>query len=107
MDEECDKKLRFKIIEKGGAKVKRKLQVSNPLETQGCTDDICMACRDGRGWGGKCRKSNVNYSIDCKICPHDGKSVYIGETSRNLFTRGEEHLNKYEGSQQCLTPNNF
>jgi hypothetical protein len=39
----------------------------------------------------------VNYSIDCKICPQGGKSVYIGETSRNLFTRGKEHLHKYEG----------
>ena len=97
VDDECDKKLRFKIIEKGGAKLKRKLQVSNPLETPGCTDENCLACRDGRGGGGKCRKSNVNYSIDCKICPQDGKSVYIEETSRNLFTRGKEHLNKYEG----------
>ena len=33
VDEECDEKLRFKIIEKGGAKLKRKLQVSNPLES--------------------------------------------------------------------------
>jgi hypothetical protein len=97
VDEECDKKLKFKIIEKGGANVKRKLQVSIPLETTGRTDENCMACRDGRGGGGKCRKSNVNYTIDCKICLQDGKSVYIGETSRNLSTRGKEHLNKYEG----------
>ena len=55
-----DELLRFKIIEKGGAKVKRKLQVSNPLETPGRTDDNCLACRDGRGGGGCFINSNNN-----------------------------------------------
>ena len=99
VDEECDKKLRFKVIEKGGAKIKRKLQISNPLETPGCTDEKCLACKQERGKGGKCRKSNVNYKVSCKICPQDGKSVYIGETSRNLYTRGKEHLAKFEGKK--------
>ena len=96
VDDECDKNMRFKIIEKGGAKIKRKLQISNPLETAGCSDTQCIACKETRGAGGKCRKSNVNYSVGCKLCPEDGKSVYIGETSRNLYTRGTEHMNKFE-----------
>ena len=38
VDDECDKNMKFKIIKKGGAKIKRKLQISNPLETAGCSD---------------------------------------------------------------------
>ena len=37
----------------------------------------------------------MNYELECQLCPDDSKSVYIGESSRNLFTRSKEHLGKY------------
>ena len=37
-------------------------------------------------------RSNVNYEIECQLCPEENRPVYIGETSRNLYTRGKEHL---------------
>ena len=36
------------------------------------------------GGGGNCR---VNYELECQLCPQDNKTVYIGETGRNLYTR--------------------
>ena len=45
----------------------------------------------GRGTGGSCRKSNVVYEIACQLCPDDRQAVYLGETARNLYTRGREH----------------
>ena len=63
-----------------------------------CTRHIC---KDERKAG--CRQSNICYEMDCKECsrtaeqtnrPKD-KTVYIGETSRNLYTRGVEHMYKY------------
>ena len=56
-----------------------------------------MAAREGtvwlvrRGTGGPCRKSNVVYEIACQLCPDDRQAVYLGETARNLYTRGREH----------------
>ena len=47
----------------------------------------------GRGKGGKCQKSNVNYIIECMLCPPEERCTYIGETSRNLYTRAIEHQN--------------
>ena len=45
-------------------------------------------CKDGKG--GRCRTNGVRYEVRFTRC----NCVYIGETSRNLYTRGKEHLNK-------------
>ena len=49
-----------------------------------------MVCEDGKG--GKCRNEGVTYEIGCKGC----KGKYVGETSRNAYTRGLEHKNDIE-----------
>ena len=92
-EEEAKEGIRFKIMEVGGRTIKRELQRSNPTATPGCTESDCIACSMERDKGGDCRKNNVNYEIECQLCPEGKKHVYIGETSRNLYTRGKEHLN--------------
>ena len=43
--------------------------------------------------GGKCEKNGAGYRIVCLTCKAAGKvSEYEGETSRNSYTRGLEHL---------------
>ena len=37
----------------------------------------------------------MNYELECMLCPDQNKSVYIGESSRNLYTRSREHLSNY------------
>ena len=91
---EADTGLRFKIVETGGRTIKSEIQVSNPTATPGCQSGDCLACKGGRGTGGNCRKSNVVYRLDCDLCPED-QCTYVGETSRNLYTRAKEHVNKY------------
>ena len=39
-------------------------------------------------------RNNVNYEIECHLCKDNTPTVYIGETARNLYTRGGEHLQK-------------
>ena len=69
-----------------GANLKKRLQKSDPFKERKCNDsEKCMVCGDGKG--GMCRREGVTYEIMCKGC--DGK--YVGETSRNAFTRGLEH----------------
>ena len=48
-----------------------------------------------RGEGGNCEGGGINYELECELCPDTGKSVYIGESSRNLSTRSKEHLYSY------------
>ena len=35
--------------------------------------------------------------MECKLCPESDPTTYIGETSRNLYTRAKEHVDKCEG----------
>ena len=58
----------FKIIESGGKTVKQEVQRSNPTATAGCDRGDCLACLDGRGKGGNCQKSNVQYEMECLLC---------------------------------------
>ena len=86
------KGIRFKIVEVGGRTLKSELQRSNPTATPGCDKEDCLGCTVERGKGGKCHKNNVNYEIECHLCPEGNRPVYIGETSRNLYTRCKEHI---------------
>ena len=38
--------------------------------------------------------------MECLLCQPGEGSVYIGETSRNLYTRGREHLDKYRSTKR-------
>ena len=39
--------------------------------------------------------SGMNYELECQLCTDHAESSYVGETSRNLFTRSREHLARY------------
>ena len=88
-------RLKLKIVESGGTSVKRKTQRSNPTATAGCSSPECQVCKEGKGKGGNCRRSNVQYEMHCRECPETNPTVYLGETSRNLYTRTAEHMNTY------------
>ena len=83
--------MQFRIVETGGIPVKRMVQKSNPMGTIGCTEENCLPCRTGQGDGGNCRSCGVNYQVECQLCPPGQRGLYIGETARNLYTRGAEH----------------
>jgi hypothetical protein len=105
-EEEAIPGLKFKVLETGGVTVKHKIQKSNPLASPGCIDNNCLACKRGRGEGGPCRKSNVGYQMECILCDdaaaqnnnQDCRTTYIGETSRNIYSRGKEHMYKYNSA---------
>ena len=94
-DSEAEAGVHFKIVETGGISMKAILQKSNPLQTVGCSEADCLPCKQGMGEGGNCEAGGVNYELECQLCPADNKSVYIGESSRNLYTRSKEHLSRY------------
>ena len=92
-DKEAEKGIHFNIVEMGGKTLKSEVQRSNPTATPGCERKDCLGCSMGRGKGGRCHKNNVNYKIECLDCPEDERATYIGETSKNLYTRTSQHVN--------------
>jgi hypothetical protein len=79
-DKEAEAGVKFKIVEMGGLSMQSQVQQSNPTETPGCEDQDCLPCSNERGFGGNCRKSNIQYAVQWELCPPDSKPVYIGET---------------------------
>ena len=75
------------MVERAGSSIKRQLQSSYPFK-ENKFEDKCFVCvSNGKG---NCRRRNVNYGIVCSR--HGYNYVYIGETVRNAFCRGREHL---------------
>ena len=89
-ENEAELGVNFKIVETGGLSMRSILQKSNPLKDIGCDNQDCLPCKDRRGAGGDCEGGSVNYELECKLCPDDSKSVYIGESSRSLFVRSTQ-----------------
>ena len=87
-ESEKESGIKFKIVEKGGMTVEKLFQNSNPTASGSCHKPDCiMNSQEGNK---KCHKSNVMYEWVCNKCP----SSYIGETSRNFYTRSLEHMKK-------------
>ena len=77
-----------KVVERAGTNIKRKLQKSYPFGEERCNSEECFVCvTEGKG---NCKTENVTYEIVCG--KRDCEYIYIGETSRNAFCRGREHM---------------
>ena len=85
--------IRFKIIEKSGISLEQKLRRSNPWSGEKCGRPTCFPCRTDDG--GDCWRESVTYSLVCDECGQD-VCQYFGETGRNAFSRGLEHLSNKE-----------
>ena len=59
---------------------------------EACERDTCFPCNTGSP--GVCRKTGVGYEIQCTVCKDNNNIVskYAGESGRNLFKRGEDHV---------------
>ena len=86
--------VRFKIVETGGDSVKSLLQRSDQWSGGRCGRPKCFPCKGEKG--GDCKRSCVTYKITCLECKLQGVvAEYCGETYRNMYSRGKEHLDDY------------
>ena len=81
--------IKIRIVEKAGRSVKSLLQRSDPFKERICSREGCFVCHTEKK--GSCDKNGVNYVITCTSC----EDVYHGETSKNAYTRGKQHLDEY------------
>ena len=90
LQRKCQKEIKrqgfkIKVVEKAGIAIKRLLQRSDPCKPRQCEREDCLVCRtDGKG---PCDRQSVTYEIKCTEC----NNIYVGETSRSVYTRGKEH----------------
>ena len=77
------------VKERAGLKNKS-VSKAEPLKSKFCGRETCFPCTSG---GGNCEKNSSGYRVTCLTCQRAGVSaMYEGETGRNGFTRGLEHL---------------
>ena len=90
--------VRFKIVEKGGRTLEQRLRRSDPWSGGNCGRVRCFPCmREG---GGDCWAEGVAYSLWCLECGYQ-VARYCGETGRNAYCRGLEHLDKLEARDEA------
>ena len=77
--------------------MEQKLRRSNPWSGERCGRPNCFPCQTDDG--GDCWREGVTYSLVCEEC---GEAVcqYFGETGRNAFTRGLEHLGNKDADDE-------
>ena len=83
----------LKVVETPGLSVKNVLCKNNPVPREHCSRSSCplrdIGCRE------RCHKEGVGYTARCKRCwqgeDMEGKRVYIGESSRSVYTRAHGH----------------
>ena len=86
--------LRIKVVEKNGVSITSLLQKSNPMKERNCRREDCFVCTSkGKG---DCSRNNIVYEIKCNNC----NSKYCGETARNAYTRGKEHMKLLHEKEQ-------
>ena len=83
----------IKFIERAGTSLTDTLVTGNPWGDNKCGRESCFICRGEKGGMKQCMKEGVLYRIKCDECKLRGKEVeYWGETGRDSFVRGGEHL---------------
>ena len=94
----------IKVIEMAGKPLEKALVKTDPLDGNSCNDKSCLPNRNKKNRI-SCRRNNVGYRIQCKICLMDGRSkcdIYIGETGENMHVRMKSHLTKYYSKKQDI-----
>ena len=79
------------MIEKSGTRIRNIFQKNNPIKTDGCKIEDCFICTTTKI--GNCRASSITYDIRCE---EGCDEIYDGESSKNGYTRGKEHWQKFE-----------
>ena len=88
-------KFKIKVVEQAGTKMKDILHKKNPFSRDECGREDCMVCTTGGK--GNCSKENASYTISCtEDCQE--KDQYQGETGFNTYSRGVEHIEKYNNN---------
>ena len=89
MEENLGLKGRVRYVEELGSTLEELLCNPDPVGGH-CGRTKCFPCRSKEG---TCHKQGIVYEIECSHCKIEGRKVqYIGESARNGYDRGAEHM---------------
>ena len=92
---------RIRIVEKNGEKLEHILTKPDPFGEEKCEKETCLLCLTDEKEKGKCKKKNIVYKIECKLCLVKGETgVYWGETARTAQLRGSEHVSDFNKQRE-------
>ena len=90
--------LNIRVIEKAGISIKQELVKSDPFQRRTCENSECSVC-SVTNKKVNCKKRDTVYKLSCNGS-HDGQNGevgnYIGESSRSICERVEEHVLRYD-----------
>ena len=86
---------RIKFVETCGQKYIDYFRSSNPFNIKCKPEEKCLLC-DSSLESSNCKVSNIGYTLICKLCKDRNiKKHYHGESARNAYLRGREHVSEY------------
>ena len=91
---------KVRVVERAGERLVSVLKrVIGGGEKIKCGREDCLLCSsEGRG---SCTAGRVVYEISCKVCDlTEFKAVYVGETARNAYKRGCEHVDSRDKEKE-------
>ena len=86
--------LKIKVVERSGQTLKQTLVKSNPFRREKCGESCCALCSNTES-NVDCKVRNIVYKIFCKECGDKPGGMYIGESSRSIGERFNEHWDLY------------
>ena len=92
-EKESTPDIKFKVIERGGTTLIRQLQRANPTAPPKCSKTDCGICSQEDSYL-RCHLCNICYRYTCNY--PDCQASYVGESSKNMYTRHLGHVYKYE-----------
>ena len=86
---------RIKFVETCGQKYIDYFKTSNPFNVKCQPEETCLVCESSM-ISSDCKVSNIGYSLICKLCKDRNiEKQYHGESARNGYLRGREHVSEY------------
>ena len=85
-----------KVVERPGQSIMSQVSSGKLFTRESCGRDTCPIRQSNKHCFDSCYKEGVVYLSFCKLCESSERaSVYIGETSRTIFTRAGQHHRDY------------
>ena len=98
--------LKIKVVERTGNTVKRNLVKSNPFKVKGCQRPSCNLCKTEAQLN--CKAREVVYKISCGESGKECERIeYIGETSRSVAERFDEHCRMMNSTCKATRKKSF
>ena len=92
------RRMKIKVVERSGTRMKNILQKNSVLNDKQCPEDCFVCATTGKG---NCMGSGATYTIRCDGDHDEGKVYqYDGRTMMNTYARGKQHWDNFKSKDE-------